>query len=665
MQMQKNNLPEITVAHHAGFCFGVRRAVDMLESIVSEGNKIYSLGQFIHNKTVTDSFKVRGVSIIEEDGIRTLDEGARVFIRAHGAPPDIIDRLKQKGCLIYDGTCPFVKKIHVILDSLDEDTEVLIFGDPAHPEVKGIKGHARGRSVVISNSKDAMQYLASAPCCKRAAVAQTTFSKAEWALCRQVLSQREADKIQIFDTICSTTDERQTEALELAKQSDLMIVVGSRSSSNTQKLFDIAKQHCRTAVLAEDARDLRAQINNTFSICGLQKIAITAGASTPSSIIEEVTNTMAEIIQEQSFEELLAQSFKTLHTGEKVTGIISMVSPAEIHVDLGTKHTGILPYDEVTSESGVDLTAEYHVGDPIEVVCLKFSDTDGTVQLSKKRLDADKNWVNIVSAEEEGTILNGTVREVTKGGVIVYSAGTKIFVPASHTGIAKDGDMNTLLGKSVPVKIIEVNDQRKRAVGSIRNAARIERKKAIEEFYATLEVGQKFKGTVRAVTDYGIFVNIGPVEGMAHITELSWGRLRSPHDLFKVGDTIDVYVKKVDVERHRISLGYKTEENDPRKIFPEKYHVGDVVEAQIVSIMPFGAFAEIIPGVDGLIHNTQIALKPVANPASVLNVGDKVTVKITDIDSERNRVSLSIKALLDGGEDETNTPAEATTETNE
>lgn len=665
MQMQKTDLPKITVARHAGFCFGVRRAVDMLDSIVSAGNKIYSLGQFIHNKTVTDSFKVRGVSIIEEDGIQALCKGSNVFIRAHGAPPDVIEFLKQKDCPIYDGTCPFVKKIHGILDSLDEDTEVLIFGDPTHPEVKGIRGHARGRSVVISNSKDAMQYLASAPCCKRAAVAQTTFSKTEWALCRQVLSQRAIDKIQIFDTICSTTDERQSEALELAKQSDFMIVVGSRSSSNTQKLFDIAKQHCRSAILAEDASDLRAQINNSSIICDLHKIAITAGASTPSSIIEEVTNTMAEIIQEQSFEELLAQSFKTLHTGEKVTGIISMVSPAEIHVDLGTKHTGILPYDEVTSESGVDLTAEYHVGDPIEVVCLKFSDTDGTVQLSKKRLDADKNWVNIVSAEEEGTILTGTVREVTKGGVIVYSAGTKIFVPASHTGIAKDGDMNTLLGKSVPVKIIEVNDQRKRAVGSIRNAARIERKKAIEEFYATLEVGQKFTGTVRAVTDYGIFVNIGPVEGMAHITELSWGRLRSPHDLFKVGDTINVYVKKVDIERHRISLGYKTEENDPRRIFAEKYHVGDVVDAQIVSIMPFGAFAEIIPGVDGLIHNTQIALKPVANPASVLNVGDKVTVKITDIDSERNRVSLSIKALLDGSEDETNTPAEETTETNE
>lgn len=656
----------ITVARHAGFCFGVKRAVDMLDRLVSEKGKVYSLGQFIHNTAVTDSFKVRGVFVIKDDDYKSLEAGSTVFIRAHGASPAVINALMQKSCRIYDGTCPFVKKIHDILDRLDADTEVLIFGDPAHPEVKGIVGHAKGPTHVFANADDAAEYFESADRRNKiTAVAQTTFNIAEWAKCRTLLMQRGVADTDIYDTICNTTEERQKEALELSTECDMTIVIGDRSSSNTKKLYEIAKQHCRVAVYTENAHGLRAIMPDGIS--KLDKIAITAGASTPGSIIEEVTKTMAEIIQEQSFEELLAQSFKTLHTGEKVTGIISMVSPAEIHVDLGTKHTGILPYDEVTSESGVDLTAEYHVGDPIEVVCLKFSDSDGTVQLSKKRLDADKNWVNIVTAEEDGAILNGTVREVTKGGVIVYVSGTKIFVPASHTGLAKDADMHTLLGKSVPVKVIEVNDQRKRAVGSIRNAARIERKRAIDEFYANLEVGQKFTGTVRAVTDYGIFVNIGPVEGMAHITELSWGRLRSPHDLFKVGDTIDVYVKKIDIERHRISLGYKTEENDPRRIFAEKYHVGDVVEAQIVSIMPFGAFAEIIPGIDGLIHNTQIALKPVSNPASILNIGDKVTVKITDIDSERNRVSLSIKALLDGGEDETNTPAEqpAETETNE
>lgn len=655
------NKPMITVAQHAGFCFGVKRAVDMLDRLVSEKGKIYSLGQFIHNTAVTDSFKVRGVSVIKDDDYKSLEPGSTVFIRAHGASPAVIDALRQRGCRICDGTCPFVKKIHDILDRLDADTEVIIFGDPAHPEVKGIIGHAKGQAHVFANADDAAEFFHSADRRNKvAAVAQTTFNITEWAKCRTLLISCGVADTDIYNTICNTTEERQKEALKLSTECDMTVVIGDRSSSNTKKLYEIAKQHCRVAVYTEGAHELRALMPE--GITRLDKIAITAGASTPGSIIEEVTKTMAEIIQEQSFEELLAQSFKTLHTGEKVTGIISMVSPAEIHVDLGTKHTGILPYDEVTSESGVDLTAEYHVGDPIEVVCLKFSDSDGTVQLSKKRLDADKNWVNIVTAEEDGAILNGTVREVTKGGVIVYVSGSKIFVPASHTGLAKDADMHTLLGKSVPVKVIEVNDQRKRAVGSIRNAARIERKRAIDEFYANLEVGRKFTGTVRAVTDYGIFVNIGPVEGMAHITELSWGRLRSPHDLFKVGDTIDVYVKKIDIERHRISLGYKTEENDPHRIFAEKYHVGDVVEAQIVSIMPFGAFAEIIPGIDGLIHNTQIALKPVSNPASVLNIGDKVTVKITDIDSERNRVSLSIKALLDGGEDETNTPATETAE---
>ncbi len=649
-------MSQIIRAEKAGFCFGVERAVNMLEETVSKGKPVYSLGQFIHNTKVTDSFKARGVKFISDDDTPDFDKGSIVFVRAHGAAIQVVDRLRALGAEICDGTCPFVKKIHFILDKLDVGTPVFIFGDPTHPEVIGIRSHAKGQSFVFADSKTASEFFATSHgITHAAAVTQTTFSTTEWAICREIMAQSGID-IKVYDTICSTTEERQTEAQALSRVCDLTVVVGGRQSSNTAKLFAIAQANCKDAIWIDGAEELHAYPAARFGKA--DKIAITAGASTPSSIIEEVINTMAEIIEEQSFEELLAQSFKTLHTGEKVTGIISMVSPAEIHVDLGTKHTGILPYDEITSESGVDLVAEYHVGDPIEVLCLKFSDSEGTVQLSKKRLDADKNWTNIVSAEEEGTILSGTVREVTKGGVIVVANGTKIFVPASHTGLAKDADMHTLMNKAVKVKIIEINDQRKRAVGSIRNAERIERKKNTDEFYASIEVGQKFTGTVRSITEYGLFVNIGPVEGMVHITELSWGRLKAPSELFKVGDSIDVFVKKIDLERHRISLGYKTEENNPWNIFVAKYNVGDVVDATIVSLMPFGAFAEIIPGVDGLIHNTQIALKPVANPASVLAVGDKVTVKITAIETERTRVSLSIKALLDGGEDETNTPAE-------
>ncbi len=639
-------MSRIIRAENAGFCYGAQRAVNMIEEAVQSGKTVYSLGEFIHNTAVMDSYKARGVKIIDEAQIGFLPSGSTVFIRAHGIDKYIYGRISERGLECCDGTCPFVKKIHRILDSEEKGKPVYIFGDSTHPEVIGIISHARGEGHIFSDSECAEKYLSQHSVQSCAAVAQTTFSSTEWANCKDVI-KRYVPNADIYDTICSATEDRQAEVKRLSQSCDLTVTVGGSHSSNTAKLFSIAKEYCKDAICIENAHQLYSYDPRRFR--SADKIAITAGASTPRSIIEEVINIMAEII-EQSFEELLDQSFKTLHTGEKVTGTISMVSPAEIHVDLGTKHTGILPYDEITSESGVDLEAEFHVGDPIEVVCIKFNDSEGTVQLSKKRLDADKNWANIVAAEGEGAILKGTVREITKGGVIVYSNGSKIFVPASHSGLPKDADLKTLQNKSVSVKIIEINEQRKRAVGSIRNAERIERKRAIEEFYATIEVGQKFTGTVRSMTSYGLFVNIGPVEGMVHITELSWGRLKAPDQLFKVGDTIDVYVKKVDAEKRRISLGYKTEENNPWNIFTAKYKEGDVVEATVVSLMPFGAFAEIITGVDGLIHNSQLALKPVPNAASVLNVGDKVNVKIIAIDAEQKRVSLSIRALLEDAE---------------
>ena len=398
------------------------------------------------------------------------------------------------------------------------------------------------------------------------------------------------------------------------------------------------------------------------------KIAITAGASTPGDILQEVIKQMTDTINENlSFEEMLEQSFRTLTTGERVTGTVLAVSPAEVKIDLGTKHTGILPYDEITSESGVDLTKEFHVGDSVEVVCKKFSDVEGTVILSKKSIDADKQWTEVVAACENGEILTGTVKEIVRGGCIIMYKNVRVFVPASQTGIAKDNPLDELKGQTVSYRVIETDDQkgRKRAVGSIKLVARAERKKAVEEFYASLEVGQKFTGTVRSLADFGAFVNIGPVDGLVHITELSWGRLKAPSELFKVGDPIEVYIKSVNPEKKRISLGYKTEDNNPWKIFPEQYNVGDVVDAKVVSVLEFGAFAEIIPGVDGLIHISQIAAKPVSNPASVLKVGDTVTAKITAIEPERTRVSLSIRALLAEEEPATEEAVEAVAEATE
>ncbi|OGO87022.1 MAG: 4-hydroxy-3-methylbut-2-enyl diphosphate reductase [Clostridiales bacterium GWF2_36_10] len=669
-------MAEITLAKSSGFCFGVQRAVSILETELenavnkpNEKKDIYCVGEIIHNKTFTNSIKQRGVKIVEPHEIDQVPkENSIVFIRTHGVTKQVYDRLEQKEMDFIDATCPFVKKIHKIVSNQPEDATVIIMGDENHPEVQGIKSFAKGKVFIFSDFEELKNNLPAdlSKDSNLILVAQTTYNINEWENCQKFIKYLYTN-VKIFDTICSVTDERQKEVLSLSADNDLIVVVGGASSSNTAKLFHIAEKNCKYAIHIETAKELYNFPPTVFK--NSKKIAITAGASTPSSIIQEVLQTMTDITnQELSFAEMLDQSFKTLNTGERVTGVISAVSPAEIHVDLGTKHTGILPYDEITSDSGVDLEQEYHVGDPIDVICIKFNDVEGTVLLSKKRIDQSKNWGSIQKASEDGSVLSGTVREIIRGGVIVNVQSVKVFVPASQTGIPKDGSLEQLKGQKVSVKIIEINDQRKRAVGSIRNAARSQHKKDADDFFTTAEVGQKFTGTVRSLTNYGAFVNIGPVDGMVHITELSWGRLKPPSELFKIGDQIEVYIKNINPEKKRISLGFKTDENNPWKIFENTYKVDDVVDATIVSLMPFGAFAEIIPGVDGLIHNTQIALKTVGNPASVLKLGDKITAKITAIDLEKSRVSLSIRALLEDAEaktaalDEEATTAEATAE---
>ncbi len=638
---------EITVAAHASFCFGVKRAVEMLENALELGEKIFCLGEPIHNPSFIRAIRERGVRIISDKDLESLPRDALVFIRAHGIPREQTALLDAKGIKYIDATCPYVKRIHDAVASADDGTYTVILGDRKHPEVSGIMSHSRGPVFVYGSFEEAESRAAEdipvgSPVI---AVAQTTFATAEWKKFCEFF-KKVYTNAKIFDTICRVTEERQAEILELAEKNDGVIVVGGKNSSNTQKLYALASSVCPLVLHIEDAQHITKQEIEAFSKC--EKIVIAAGASTPPGIIQEVKKLMAENMKEEfSFEELLDQSFKTLNTGERVTGVILAVNPAEIKVDLGTKHTGILPYDEITTESGVVLEDEFHVGDTIDVICTKFNDVEGTVMLSKKRLDVSKHLAELQSAVESGETLYGTVKEITRGGVVVQVKTATVFVPASQCGLPKDADLSELKGKKVPLKIIEYNEQRRRAVGSIRNALRSQHKKEVEEFYATLEPGQKFKGTVRSLTNFGAFVNIGPVDGMVHITELSWGRLKPPSEVLSVGQIVDVYVKSVDPEKKRISLGYKTEENNPWNIFLAKYKEGDIIPVTVVSLMPFGAFAEIIPGVDGLIHNSQISDKPVSNPASVLKAGDKVDVKIIAIDRDKNRISLSIRAALD------------------
>ena len=660
-------MTEIRISEYSGFCFGVKRAVDMINaSIDNRGKRIFCLGELIHNRIFNQTLIDRGVTFITNADIDSLPKDALVFLRAHGTTKQLVEKLEKLGIEYIDATCPYVSKIHKIVANEDENTTVFVIGDEKHPEVEGIMSFAKGKKRVFKDLGDIVSahpsdFVSDEDCIL---AVQTTFSGAEWEKCRAEM-QRLYPNIRIFETICSVTENRQKKIRELASDCDLTVVVGGRNSSNTAKLFAIASEVCENSLLIETSSELDAHAEKIVSAT---KIAIAAGASTPSGIIQEVYNKMADIQKEElSFAEMLEQSFKTLNTGERVTGIISAVNPAEVKVDLGTKHTGILPYDEITSESGVNLNDLFKVGDEVEVICGKFSDFDGTVMLSKKKIDMHKYWEAIKVAAESGELLEGTVKEIIKNekgyaGVIALYGPNKVFIPASQTGIAKGEELESLRGQKVSFKIIDVNDQKKRAVGSIKASNRISRKAAEEEFFANVQEGDKFEGKVRALMSYGAFINLGPVDGMLHISELSWGRLKKPEEVLTEGETINVFIKSVDKEKKRISLGYKTEENDPWNIFKNNYNIGDVVDATIVSIMPFGAFAEIFPDFDGLIHISQIADKPISNPASVLKVGDKVTVKITAADFEKRRLSLSIRALLENNDAAEEAPVEEAAE---
>ena len=465
-------------------------------------------------------------------------------------------------------------------------------------------------------------------------------------------AKKQFTNLKIFDTICRATEYRQSEAAELSEICQAMVVVGDPKSSNTGRLAMICREHCGRVFLVDNASELRPE-----DFRGVSDVGITAGASTPAWIIKEVNKTMSEItnvetVQEENFAELLEQSIKTLNTGDKVIGTVTGIGNTEVQVDLGTKHAGYIPYDEVSTDPSVKPEDILKVGDEIEVFVVRVNDQEGTVQLSKKKLDGLKVWDDMTAWAENKTTVEGTITEENKGGLVANVKGIRVFIPASQSGIAKGGDMAGMVGKTVQLKITEVNRARRRVIGSIRAVNSEARKAAQEKIWSEIEVGKKYHGTVKSLTSYGAFVDIGGVDGMVHVSELSWNRIKTPADVVKVGDEIDVYVISFDPEKHKISLGYKTAEMNPWNQFMTKYSVGDVLDAKIVKLMTFGAFAEILPGVDGLIHISQIADRRIGKPEDVLSEGQDVKVKITDVDAENKRISLSIRALLEQPEED-------------
>jgi len=659
---------KITLAKTAGFCFGVNRAVNTVYELLDENKKVCTLGPIIHNPQLVGELKERGVRTVDNPLDTKPDE--TLVIRSHGVPRACLENAKENNINVVDATCPFVSKIHkIVSEASSKGHAILIAGDKEHSEVIGIIGNATTPVFTFSDEAELSNLLEKHPFLTENAVtvvSQTTFNEKIFKKCCIFLKKVCTNAI-VFDTICNATALRQQEADELSRVNDVMIVIGGRHSSNTSKLFSVCAANCEKTFLIETADELKA-----VWFKNAKSIGVVAGASTPARIIKEAIKTMSEILKpedeqmeeintvQKSFDEMTDEeafeaSLNNLTSDQKVVGIVLAVSPSEIQVDFGRGLTGYISADEYSFDSNVNLVEEVKVGDELNLIIMRINDQEGTAMLSKRRFDAIAGWDKIVAAKDSGEVITGTVKDVIKGGVVATAFGVRVFIPASQATATRGESLEELKGKEVSFKIIEIGRGR-RAIGSIRVVLREERKAAQSKIWETIAIGDRFTGTVKSLTSYGAFVDIGGVDGMIHISELSWQRIKNPSEVVLVGDTVEVYVKDLDTEKKKISLGYKKEEENPWTIFNNTYAVDSVAKVTIVSLTAYGAFARIIPGVDGLIHISQIANKHVAKPQDELKVGQEVEAKIIAIDDEKKRVSLSIRALL---------PEEATEETTE
>ena len=637
---------EVILAKSAGFCFGVRRAVELAQQVAQSGQPYVMLGPVIHNDHVIADLEARGVRCVAS--LEEVPPGCGVIIRSHGEGKAVYDRLAAMGCPVADATCVKVAHIHeIVKDASDRGRQVIIIGAPEHPEVKAIAGWCIGAKI-FRNVAELTEFLeiwnenSQKPV---TLVSQTTSTDRIWIPCREKV-KKECTNAEIFDTICNATCMRQSEAQSLAERCQAMIVIGDRKSSNTTRLAELCRAHCPLVYHISRAEELDPR-----KVSGVASVGITAGASTPGWIIKEVKDKMSEeninaMEIEESFADMLEKSIKTLNTGDKVTGVVTGITATEVNVDLGTKHAGYIPLSELSDDPSVKPEDIVKVGDEIETYVMRVNDVEGVATLSKKRLDSVKNWDTIEAAVEEKTILEGTVTEVNKGGIVVNVKGIRVFVPASQTGKPRGADLSEMVKEQVKLRITEVNRSRRRVVGSIRSVLAEERAAKAAEVWANIEEGKHYEGTVKSLTSYGAFVDIGGVDGMVHVSELSWSRIKNPAEVVSVGDKVNVYVISFDAEKKKISLGMKDRNEDPWEKFTSTYEVGSVASVRVVKLMTFGAFAEIVPGVDGLIHISQIADHRIEKPGDELEEGQIVDVKITDIDYDRKKVSLSIHALL-------------------
>jgi len=632
---------EIIVAGTAGFCFGVSNALRMINKLIEDTNEpIYSLGPIIHNEQVVESLAGKGVKIIEEpDG--NLSPGANMVIRAHGVEPGVYEKAEKYKLNTVDATCPYVKKIHqLVKEKYEQDCQIVIVGDRNHPEVRGINGWCGGTAYVVDSVEDVQALPGTSK--KVCVVAQTTLSSDRWENINECLKNKFENIIK-FDTICNATSKRQKEAAAISKKADVMFVVGGRHSSNTQKLFEICRQYCGNTYKIEKSGDIPP-----LDIRKIKKVGITAGASTPDWIIKEVIDKMEELNKKEneiSFKEAYENSIVDLRSGTIVKGRIIGYNNSEVFVDMGFKSDGIIPMEEFTGEPDFKPGETLKEGDIVDVYVVKVNDGEGNVLLSKKKVDAMRSWEKIEESYENKAPVKAKVIEVVNGGIIASLSGVRIFVPASQVSDRYVKDLKEFLNKTVSLRIIEFNRQKRKIVGSQRVLIEEEKAKLMDDVWKNIEPGKKYNGVVKSLTDFGAFVDIGGVDGLIHVSELSWGKIKHPSEVLRVGDNVEVTVLEFDKDKNRISLGFRKAEDNPWYNASQKYRVGDVVKGKVVRLVPFGAFLELEDGIDGLVHISQISSSRIGKPGDVLQLGQVVEAKIIEANYEAKKINLSIKEV--------------------
>ncbi|QAT42730.1 bifunctional 4-hydroxy-3-methylbut-2-enyl diphosphate reductase/30S ribosomal protein S1 [Aminipila luticellarii] len=639
-------MAEIKLAENSGFCFGVRRAIEITEATAEKyrgSRPVFTCGPLIHNRLVTEELEQKGVQILRKEEEAGKEDV--VIIRSHGEGRSFYERAEEIGFQLVDATCPFVAKIHnLVREAYDAGEKIIIVGDRLHPEVRGINGWCQNSACIINSVGEADKLEPA----DYFVVAQTTIQQSHF---EEIISKLQEKKcrLQISNTICNATKSRQESCKSLAREVDLMLVIGDKESSNSQKLYDLSKKYCEKAYFIENIEDLPLK---DIELCN--KIGVAAGASTPERLIKEVIANMSEFITENNEENLMhdlmdeiEKSLRLPRGGEIVDGTVIQVTDREVVVNLGCKKDGIIPKDELTLEGEQKLTDLFKEGDEIQAKVLKTDDGDGNILLSKKKLEVNEHWDEINSALEDKSFVNAKVIKEVKGGVIAAYKEVYGFIPLSQLSDKFVDKAEEFIGKTLPVRVTRVDQKKGKAVFSHKAYLAEERQKKIDEVWGSLSEGDIVEGTVMRFTDYGAFVDIGGIDGLLHISEISWGKLKHPQEVLSIGQKIAVKILSMNNEKGKISLGLKQTKPEPWSIIDEKYQVGQVITGKIVQIKEYGAFVELEPGLDGLVHISEIAHKRVTNISDEISVGQEVSAKILEIDKDRKRISLSIKETLE------------------